>query len=77
MRQEILSLKEAQAAPAPATPAPADPRPATETPFDVSATMDFDLFTDSKLPDEQSKAEHSPGFGESKVDRLPEAPSPD
>eukprot|EP00973_Karenia_brevis_P066322 9218149-Karenia_brevis.AAC.1 len=47
MRQEILSLKEAQAMPAPVTPAPADRRPASETRFDVSATMDFDLFTDS------------------------------
>eukprot|EP00973_Karenia_brevis_P036563 5040467-Karenia_brevis.AAC.1 len=77
MRQEILSLKEAQATPAPVTPAPADPRPATETPFDVSATIDFDLLTDSKFPDEQSRAEQSPGFGESKEVRLPEAQSPD
>eukprot|EP00973_Karenia_brevis_P058538 8152733-Karenia_brevis.AAC.1 len=64
MRQEVMNLKESQATPAPATPAPADPRPAFETPFDVSAGMDFDLFGDSKAPGKQSRAEQSPGFGE-------------
>eukprot|EP00973_Karenia_brevis_P049512 6868911-Karenia_brevis.AAC.1 len=77
MRREVLSLKEQHSVPAPSTPALADPRPATETPFDVSATIDFDAHVDSKLVDEQSKAENSPGFGESRVDKRPEAPSPD
>eukprot|EP00973_Karenia_brevis_P002559 349830-Karenia_brevis.AAC.1 len=62
MRREVLSLKEQRSVPAPSASAPADPRPATETPFDVSATIDFDAHLDSKLTDEQSKAALSPGF---------------
>eukprot|EP00973_Karenia_brevis_P049473 6864186-Karenia_brevis.AAC.1 len=38
--------------------------------------MDFDAHIDSKLGDEQSKATLSPGFDESRVDKMLEAASP-
>eukprot|EP00973_Karenia_brevis_P009142 1240288-Karenia_brevis.AAC.1 len=68
MRQEISEFK-ARHEHTPNSPTPYDPRSPTNAPHGVD-DMDFEIFGDRKVPDEQSglHSHNSPGVGENKVD---------